>query len=85
MALPSTITPSNDYVIVQENTTTGIVVSSGGSIGEVVAAPISGEVGEGQQIMYLNAGAIQFSKSGQSFQVIPIKNILLTYTPPVVS
>jgi hypothetical protein len=78
MAIPSTILPSNDTCIVSQNTTSGIDVNSGASIGTVVSSG-SSTVGVGQVVMYRNVDNIQFQFSGNFYQVVPIKNILLTY------
>lgn len=80
MATPTYILPANGYFIAEENTATGIIPQSGANLGTVVAAPITGEVGVGEQVMFRNNNVVVFKQSGSYFSVIPLENILLTYT-----
>lgn len=80
MATPTGISVSNNYFIAQEDTSAWAIPQSGAALGVIVAAPITGEVGVGQKVMYLNTSVTVFSQSSESFAVIPIKNILATYT-----
>ena len=80
MATPTDILPSNGYFIAQQNTTSGITPLSNAAMATIVAAPFSGEVGVGQQVMYVNTSVVGFKQGNESFQIIPIANILLTYT-----
>lgn len=80
MATPSNILVANNYCVVQQNTATDIVPQSGAQIGIVVVAEPTGLVGVGQQVMFLNSGAQQFTQGTEAYQIILVANILLTYT-----
>ena len=80
MATPSNILPANGYFIAQQNTTSGITPLSNAAMATVVAAPITAEVGVGEQVLYINTNVVGFKQGVESFQVIPLANILLTYT-----
>ncbi len=80
MATPSNILVSNGYCIVQQNTVTGIVPNSGAQMGIVVVGSNEGDVAAEQQVMFKNDGAQPFTQGTESYQIILVKNILLTYT-----
>lgn len=80
MATPTNISPANGYFIAQQNTTTGITPLSNAAMATIVAAPITAEVGVGEQVLYVNTGVVGFKQGDESYQIIPIDNILLTYT-----
>ncbi len=85
MATPTGITVSNDYFIAEEETDEWATVQSGVALGVITVAPITGVVGVGQRVMYLNSSVNVFIQDDNSFAVIPINNILATYTAPPVS